>query len=203
MIETLTWFFFIFLAVVLHEVAHGLAAYRLGDPTAKEEGRLSLNPLRHIHPFWTVVLPAVLYFTTQGKLVFGMAKPVPVNFSRLRSPRRDSVLVALAGPGVNLVLAGILSLIWAKTGSEFALYGAYLNLGLGVFNLLPIPPLDGSRIAAAFMPNRAAYFYLSVQKFGFLIVIALYLSGVLMKILVPCINFFSDLLRLPSVALEF
>lgn len=203
MTETLSWVFFIFIAVVLHEVAHGLIAYWLGDSTAKSAGRLSLNPLKHIDPFWTVILPAVLFFTTQGRLVFGMAKPVPVNFTRLRSPRRDSILVALAGPAVNFALAALLSLVWAKSGSTFALYGAYLNLGLGVFNLLPIPPLDGSRIAAALMPDRAATAYLSVQRWGFLIIIALYFSGILLKALVPVMTFFSNLLRLPAMPLEF
>ena len=199
MIETVSWIFFIFAAVVFHEVSHGLMAYVLGDSTAKSAGRLSLNPLKHIDPFWTVILPAVLYFSTHGKLVFGMAKPVPVNFARLRHPRRDAVLVALAGPGVNLLLAAILSLIWSRSGSTFALYGAYLNLGLGLFNLIPIPPLDGSRIAAALMPRRMSSMFLSIERWGFIIIVFLHMMGILFKILMPAIDFFCKLYRIPLV----
>lgn len=203
MIEAFSWVFFIFMAVVLHEVAHGLTAYSLGDSTAKSAGRLSLNPLKHIDLFWTIILPLVLYFSTQGKLAFGMAKPVPVNFARLRHPGRDSVLVAFSGPAVNLVLAAVLSLIWVRSESQWALYGAYLNLGLGVFNLIPIPPLDGSRIAAAFMPGGAARLFLSVERWGFLIIIALHLSGILLKILLPVIHLFCAVLRIPPLNMEF
>ena len=202
MTETVLWIFFIFTAVVLHEIAHGLMAYSLGDPTAKFAGRLSLNPLKHIDLFWTVILPVVLYLSTHGKLVFGMAKPVPVNFSRLRSPRRDTVLVALAGPAANLAIAAFLSFIWVRLGSTFALYGAYLNLGLGLFNLIPIPPLDGSRVAAVLMPERVSSAFLSIERWGFLMIIFLHMTGVLFKILVPMIDFFCNLLHIPSLNLE-
>lgn len=202
MTETVLWIFFIFTAVVLHEIAHGLTAYLLGDPTAKFAGRLSINPLKHIDPFWTVILPVTLFLTTHGKLVFGMAKPVPVNFSRLRSPRRDTVLVALAGPLMNLLIAAGLSLYWRKTGSEFALYGAYLNIGLGAFNLIPVPPMDGSRVVAAMMPNRLSTAFLSVERWGFMVIILLQIAGVLFKILVPMIDFFCRLFHMPPISLE-
>ncbi len=202
MTETVLWIFFIFSAVVLHEVAHGLAAYFLGDPTAKSAGRLSLNPLKHIDLFWTVLLPAALYFSTQGKLVFGMAKPVPVNFNRLRHPRRDTILVALAGPVTNLLLAALLSFVWGHYGSTFALYGAYLNLGLGVFNLIPVPPMDGSRVFSVLLPERAGAAFLSMDRWGFLIVIFMHMTGILFKILVPMINFFCNLLHIPPFNLD-
>lgn len=203
MTETLYWILFIFMAVVLHEVSHGLVAYLLGDSTAKSEGRLSLNPVRHIDIFWTIILPVLLYFTTNGKLVFGMAKPVPVDFSRLRSPRRDTFLVAVAGPAMNLLIAAILSIIYFRTASQFALYGAYLNIGLALFNLIPIPPMDGSRMAACFMPARAAYKFLSIDRWGFIITIALYASGILFKVLAPAFQFVCDLFRIPILNLEF
>ncbi len=147
-------------SIVLHEVSHGYVAYLFGDPTAKESGRLTLNPLRHVDPFGTVLLPALLLFA--GLPAFGYAKPVPVNVSRLRDPRRQSLYVALVGPLVNVVLSAVGYVI-----SEIALHvtyqlwmlqlGAYIglvNLTLAVFNLLPIPPLDGSAIIERFVPRR-------------------------------------------------
>ena len=147
-------------SIVLHEVSHGYVAYLFGDPTAKENGRLTLNPLRHVDPFGTVLLPALLLFA--GLPAFGYAKPVPVNVNRLRDPRRQSLYVALVGPMVNIVLSGVGYVI-----SEIALHvtyqlwmlqlGAYIglvNLTLAVFNLLPIPPLDGSAIIERFVPRR-------------------------------------------------
>jgi Zn-dependent protease len=147
-------------SVVLHEVSHGYVAYRLGDPTAKEQHRLTLNPLAHIDPFGTILLPALLIVS--GLPAFGYAKPVPVNFSRLRHPRRDSLYVALVGPFVNLLLSAvgfvICELALHVTRSALMLnIGVYLglvNLTLAVFNLLPIPPLDGSAIIERLVPNR-------------------------------------------------
>ncbi len=147
-------------SIVLHEVSHGYVANFFGDPTAKENHRLTLNPLRHVDPFGTVLLPALLILSHLP--AFGYAKPVPVNISRLRNPRRQSLYVSLAGPLVNIVLSGVGYLI-----SELAIHVTYsswmlqfgvtfgiVNLTLAVFNLLPIPPLDGSAIIERFVPNR-------------------------------------------------
>ncbi|NNN00222.1 MAG: site-2 protease family protein [Acidimicrobiaceae bacterium] len=147
-------------SIVLHEVSHGYVAYHFGDPTAKEAHRLTLNPLRHVDPFGTVLLPALMLIS--GLPAFGYAKPVPVNVSRLRNPRSQALYVALAGPLVNVVLSAVGFAI-----SEYALHVAHnvvvLNIGvslglvnliLAVFNMLPIPPLDGSAVIERFIPNR-------------------------------------------------
>ena len=147
-------------SVVLHEVSHGYVAYRLGDPTAKEQHRLTLNPLAHIDPFGTLLLPALLIVS--GLPAFGYAKPVPVNFSRLRNPRRDSLLVALVGPFVNILLSAVgfaicelaLHVTQSALMLNIGVYFGLVNLTLAVFNLLPIPPLDGSAIIERLVPNR-------------------------------------------------
>ncbi|OGX12031.1 MAG: hypothetical protein A2351_03655 [Omnitrophica bacterium RIFOXYB12_FULL_50_7] len=182
--------FILLVAMTIHEVSHGLAAHWLGDDTAKRAGRLTLNPLRHIDLFWTVLLPAFLYFTTGGRFMIGMAKPVPVDFSKLRNPRRDMILVALAGPLANLMMAAVLAFFYGISNNVHLLYGIYLNLGLAVFNLIPIPPLDGSRILAGFLPRRWAVSFFSVERFGFLLIILFYTTGFLM----PCVRAGMDVL---------
>lgn len=147
-------------SVVLHEVSHGYVAYLCGDPTAKERHRLTLNPLRHIDPFGSVLLPMLLIYS--GLPGFGYAKPVPVDFSRLRNPRRQSLYVSLVGPAVNIVLSGVGYVICelaihafrSQTLLTFGLYLGLVNLTLGVFNLVPIPPLDGSAIIERLLPRR-------------------------------------------------
>ncbi len=176
-------------AMTVHEVSHGFTAHRLGDDTAKRAGRLTLNPLRHIDPFWTVLLPALLYFTTGGRFMIGMAKPVPVNFSKLRNPRRDMILVALAGPLSNMAMAAVLAFFFKINHNPLLLYGIYLNLGLGVFNLIPIPPLDGSRVVSALLSVRWAIPYLRIERFGFIVILFLSLKGYLM----PCVRFGMDI----------
>jgi Zn-dependent protease len=181
------WLVPLVIAIVFHEVAHGLVASRLGDPTAAERGRLTLNPIRHIDPFGTVILPIILALSSAP--VFGWAKPVPVNFRKLRQPRRDMVLVALAGPGMNLLLALIGALILAVTFglAQGALTGAagfvaanalnfiYINIFLGVFNLLPVPPFDGGHVVEGLLPRRMARNYRRIGRYSLLVFITLLL----------------------------
>lgn len=166
------------IAITFHEAAHGYVAYKLGDPTAFQEGRVSFNPIRHIDPFGTVLLPLVLFFTTGW--LFGWAKPVPVNPSRLNSPRRDMVLVAAAGPGINLALAlvsGVLLAIYGASGEEkdfvrdLLKVSIYFNVLIAVFNLIPIPPLDGGRIAVGVLPGSLAFPLARLEAYGMWIVI--------------------------------
>ena len=174
-------------AIVFHEVAHGLMARRLGDPTAQEQGRLSLNPLKHVDPVGTVLVPGALKL--MGLPVFGWAKPVPVNFARLDHPRRDMMLVGAAGPGSNLVMAAIaalvLGLVQRPYGGAQELAGVMgfivlnlfnfisINVFLALFNLLPIPPFDGSHIVEGMLPPAAARRYGALRKYGFMLVIVL------------------------------
>ena len=183
-------------AVTLHEAAHGWVASRLGDPTAKELGRLSMNPLRHVDPIGTVVVPLVLLFA--GGLIFGWAKPVPVNMARLGEPRRDMALVALAGPGSNLIMGiGWAFVIKAATllpegmsNLGLALLymgqaGVIINAVLMVLNLFPLPPLDGGRVLVSALPPPLARKVSRVEPFGIVIVLVLLLTGLLGQMLGP------------------
>ncbi len=180
--EATTWVLPVIFAVTFHEAAHGFVARRLGDDTAWREGRVTFNPLKHIDPFGTVILPALL-FVTSGFL-FGYAKPVPVNFARLNHPRRDSVLVALAGPGTNVLLAIISALLFyvlAMTPAGLAEWLArnlvnslQINAVLCVFNMLPVPPLDGGRVAVGILPNFLARPLARLEPYGMLIVLLLF-----------------------------
>ena len=190
------------IAMTFHEFAHGWVAYKLGDPTAKYSGRLTLNPLAHIDPIGTVALPLLLYITTNGRFVFGAAKPVPINFAALRNPRRDVIWVGASGPAANFILAFLTSLALkflplSEIGSMILLQLVVVNLVLGVFNLIPIPPLDGSRIVMGILPRQAAYRYATIERFGFYIVIILIWLGAFDILVWPCVNFF---LRLFKVA---
>ena len=200
--ETALLIFVFLMTVVVHEVSHGLAAYALGDSTAKEAGRLTLNPFRHISWMWTIILPAVLFLATQGRFAIGMAKPVPVNFNRLRNPRRDMVWVALAGPFSNIILAVLLTVLWKHWANDFWLYWIYLNLGLAIFNLIPIPPLDGSRVVASFLPQAWISRLFQFERFGFIIIGLLYFSGILLWLVVPLIQILAHWLGLPAIEFQ-
>ncbi len=194
-------------AIVFHEVAHGWVARALGDPTASQLNRLSLNPLRHVDPVGTILVPGALKL--MGLPVFGWAKPVPVDFSRLNHPRRDMILVAVAGPGMNLIMAFFgaiaLGLTIKLTGAPEPLGGAHfiglnflnfilINIFLALFNLLPIPPFDGSHIVEGLLPERAAAAYGSLRKYGFLLVIVVI---VVLPQLIPGFNPVGDLIGAP------
>ena len=180
--EATTWVLPVIFAVTFHEAAHGFVARSLGDDTAWREGRVTFNPLRHIDPFGTVVLP-VLLFVTSGFL-FGYAKPVPVNFARLNHPRRDTVFVALAGPGTNVLLAIASALLFyalavtPSAATEWLFLNLWnslqINVVLCVFNMLPLPPLDGGRVAVGILPNFLARPLARLEPYGMLILMLLF-----------------------------
>jgi Zn-dependent protease len=176
------WLVPVILAITFHEAAHGWVAERLGDPTARQQGRVTFNPIKHIDPFGTLILPGILLLI-QAPFLFGYAKPVPVNFGRLKHPKRDMIWVALAGPGTNICLA---------VGSAFAIHLALLlpvtvghwltqnfansvliNVVLAVFNMLPIPPLDGGRVVTGLLPRSYAWRFAQIERYGLLILLGL------------------------------
>lgn len=175
-LQTLEIIFVLGTAVILHECAHGWVALKFGDPTAKLLGRLTLNPFKHIDPIGTVLVPIITKLTLG--FPFGWAKPVPVNFANLNNPKRDMIFVALAGPAVNIVLALVASVFLSFAPKIFSL-AVVINLMLATFNMMPIPPLDGSRVVAGLLPTSLARKYLYLEPFGFIIVIVLLQSGAL------------------------
>lgn len=171
-------------SMILHELAHGLVAYWLGDTTAKEDGRLTLNPLKHIDPYMSVVLPMVLYLI--GAPVFGGAKPVPVNSHNLKGREWGMALVALAGPLTNFVLAFVGFLVFRFAGqSEIAWTFVSINLGFMIFNLLPIPPLDGSRVLYALAPDGVREVMMRMENYGVFVIygLILVLSGIFSSVM--------------------
>jgi len=184
----------ILFAITLHEAAHGYVARHFGDMTAYQAGRISLNPLRHIDPVGTILLP--LLTLALGGILFGWAKPVPVNFGALRHPKQDMLWVAIAGPASNLLMALLwalmIKLVWLFPGSyfsepllEMAQIGIKINVILMVLNLLPLPPLDGGRVAVSLLPHRQAYQLSRIEPYGLFILIALAITPVLGWIITP------------------
>jgi Zn-dependent protease len=183
-------------AITVHEAAHGFAARFFGDMTADRAGRITLNPLKHIDPIGTILVPALTLLV--GGILFGWAKPVPVDFSRLRNPKRDMLWVAAAGPASNFVMALFWALMIKLSVSSPNIYsepmalmgqaGMMINVVLMVLNLLPLPPLDGGRIAVSLLPNHMAYKYAQVERFGLIILIGLLATGILGRIMDPFID---------------
>jgi Zn-dependent protease len=186
-------------AITIHEAAHGYVARHFGDNTAAALGRVTLNPIKHIDPVGTILMPLMLYFATHGAFLFGYAKPVPVNFGSLRHPKRDSVWVALAGPVSNFIQA----ILWAVVFTvlvgfglnerfflEMAKAGVLVNLVMWAFNLFPLPPLDGGRVLTGLLPPRQAIAFSRIEPWGFFIVMALVVAGVVSTFwLRPLISF--------------
>ena len=200
------WALPVILAITLHEAAHGYVARHFGDPTAEQAGRITLNPLKHIDPVGTILVPGmILAMSTlagMGGMLFGWAKPVPVNFSRLRHPKGDMLWVAAAGPLANLAMAlgwaGLLKVGFVLPPSAYTLpmvqmaeAGITINLILMLLNLIPIPPLDGGRIAVSLLPSRPALTFARLEPYGFPILIVLLVTGMLGRVLGPLLGLFS------------
>jgi len=179
------------IVIVAHELAHGYVAYLLGDTTAKNAGRLTLNPLAHADMMGTIVLPALLIIT-RSPVIFGWAKPVPINPGNFKNPRQGILLTSLAGPAANFILAFIFAILF-KTGAfaphsvlwTFLLYGIIISLVLGLFNLLPVPPLDGANIVASILPRAAAIRFMKIEPYGFVILIGLLYLGLFGRVILP------------------
>jgi Zn-dependent protease len=199
--QILIWSIPVLFAITLHEVSHGWVASLLGDTTAKDMGRLSVNPLKHIDPVGTIAVPLIMFFASG--FIFGWAKPVPVNWNRLKNTKRDIALVALAGPAANLLMI-MFWLIIAKlfiTAADqgnwtahiltlMAWAGIVINSLLMILNLFPLPPLDGSRVVFSLLPEPIASRYAKLEPYGLIILVVLLASGVLFKIIGPIIDGF-------------
>jgi Zn-dependent protease len=198
----------ILVAITFHEVAHGFVANKLGDPTAKMMGRLTLNPLAHIDPIGTIIVPVMLFILSNGAFIFGTAKPVPVNFYNLKRPRRDSALVSAAGPTTNIMIAFISILFYILIQvifppSSSSAFNQKLMTPLvmmtqfiAAFNLFPVPPLDGGRIATSLLPPKYAYHFSKLEPYGILIVLGLWFTGIAHYIIVPIQAFIEIIIRI-------
>ena len=188
------WIIPVLFAITLHEAAHGWIASKFGDHTARMMGRVTLNPVKHIDPIGTILVPAALLIMPVG-FIFGWAKPVPINFNALHSPKSDMIWVALAGPGANLIMAiGWLLVFFLATSMNIPILqrmadaGILINILLAVFNLLPIPPLDGSRVISALLPNPLANKYNQLEQYGLFILIGLMYFGGFSYIVLPIVR---------------
>jgi len=194
-------------AIVFHEVAHGWVANRLGDPTARDMGRLTLNPIPHIDLIGTIIMPLMLFLLTDGRMLFGYAKPVPIDPRYFKDPKKGMALSSIAGPGVNIAMAVIFSFLlrvvmvglegkvpepawgWFATPITLMLgYGVIINVVLAVLNLIPIPPLDGSRIVYWLLPDKLAGAYYQLERYGMIILMLLIFAGILGRIMTPVIR---------------
>lgn len=196
------WVLPVLFAITFHEAGHALVAYRCGDDTAKRQGRLSINPFVHIDLLGTIIVPIVVAYLSHFQFIFGWAKPVPINWGRLKHPKRDAALVALAGPLMNFLMAMVFYFFYwvlstqAMTSNlsqlffiETARAGILVNLVLGWFNLLPIPPLDGSRLLSAWLPYRLNQRFLQLEPYGFLIILILIYVGLIQAWLQQILKF--------------
>ncbi len=191
------------IAMSIHEFAHGWAAFKLGDSTAKSLGRLTLNPLAHIDPFGTVLLPILIFIASGGQFIFGAAKPVPINYLALKDPKRDMIWIGLSGPLANILSAIILSFILSflipisphliriiLVIKTFII----INIVLGIFNLIPIPPLDGSRVLMGLLPRELASSYARIEPFGFFIIMLLIVLGLFDSFVWPIVSLILSML---------
>lgn len=203
----------ILIAIILHEVAHGFVAWKLGDPTAKTLGRLTLNPVSHIDPFGTVIMPIMLLVFSNGQFMFGYAKPVPINPGNFKNPKRDMAISAAAGPVANLIVA-VLSIIilkyilipsvaffpadaldkFLKPVAMMLTASVTMNVVLASFNLLPIPPLDGGRVIMGFLPYRQAAAYSKIEPYGMMIVLLLVVTGFSSYLIMPLARLFMNII---------
>jgi len=197
----------VILAITLHEAAHGYAARHFGDPTAWQQGRITANPLKHIDLVGTIIVPGIILLLSTGGILFGWAKPVPVDFSRLRHPKSDMLWVAAAGPGANLAMllfwALVMKLAWLLPINFFSLpmarmaeVGMSVNIALMVLNLFPLPPLDGGRIAVSLLPRAVAWRFAQIERFGFPILLVLLFTGVLGSLLMPVMRLVGGMIEI-------
>lgn len=188
------------IAMSVHEFAHGWVAFKLGDNTAKAMGRLTLNPLAHIDPFGTVILPLIIFIASGGRFIFGAAKPVPINYLALKNPKKDMIWIGFSGPLANFLFAVILRIILplvvllAPALAEIFKILIFINIILGVFNLIPIPPLDGSRVLIGLLPRDLASSYAKIEPFGFFIIMLLIMMGLFDAFVWPMVSLILDML---------